>query len=319
MTRLLGIAQTRTCLYVSLSADHPGPLHPPSQPRPGPARAKCCPLVRYPIAHTNTSHPSQNPNKTLRPLFTTFAERYATRPGGYTRLNRAGFRVGDRAAVAVLSLVDSSKDLKFEHAAAAVGRELAVRARADDGPGPQGWWAFRRRVEEAAADTQVETLARAPELEEMTRKNVVKALQFRQGGPRFVSEEGEAPEADEDLPLPVGATSEFLDRAHHHYLQSLATFSLATPAVADPGRVVQQLTSRLRPSEARGAPAPVLTVPRAGRAPQAGQRLDGWELADGVEVEKFGGPIGRAKGIRGRQARRQVYTGSRQSEEALAE
>ena len=261
----------------------------------------------------------QNPNKTLRPLFTTFAERYATRPGGYTRLNRAGFRLGDRAAIAVLSLVDSSKDIKFEHAAAAVGRELAVRARAVDGPGAEGWWSFRRRVEEAAAGSQVELLGRAPELEELTRKNVVKALQFRQGGPRFVAEEGEAPEADEDLPLPANATADFLDRSHHHYLQSLATFSLATPTVSDPSRVVQQLTARLRPSDARGAPLPVLTVPRAGRAPQAGQRTDGWDLAEGVEVEKFGGPIGRAKGSRGRQARRQVYTGLRQSEEALAE
>ena len=103
----------------------------------------------------------QNPNKTLRPLFTTFAERYATRPGGYTRLNRAGFRVGDRAAIAVLSLVDSSKDLKFEHAAAAVGRELAVRARTDDGPGPAGWWSFRSRVEAASPAAQLDTLARA--------------------------------------------------------------------------------------------------------------------------------------------------------------
>ena len=261
----------------------------------------------------------QNPNKTLRPLFTTFAERYATRPGGYTRLNRAGFRVGDRAAIAVLSLVDSSKDLKFEHAAAAVGRELAVRARTDDGPGPAGWWSFRSRVEAASPAAQLDTLARAPELEDLTRKNVIKALQFRQGGPRFVSEEGEAPEADEDAPVLAGATADFLDRAHHHYLQSIATFSLATPAEADPERVVQQLTSRLRPSEARGAPMPVLTVPRAGRAPQAGQRTDGWDQAEGEVVEKFGGPIGRAKGSRGRQARRQVYTGSRQSEEALAE
>lgn len=264
--------------------------------------------------------PTQNPAKTLRPLFTTFAERYASRPGGYTRLNRAGFRVGDRAAIAVLSLVDSSKDLKFEHSARAVGRELALRARAEDGPGADGWWAFRKRIEAATAGTQVETLARAPELEELTRKNVVKALQFRTG-PRFV-EDGEAaePEADEDLATPPGATADFLDRAHHHYLQSLATFALATPTSADPSRVVQQLTSRLRPSDLRGAPSPVLTVPRAGRAPQAGQRLDGWELQDAeVEVEKFGGPIGRAKGIRGRQARRQEYTGTKRSEEALAE
>ena len=39
-------------------------------------------------------------------LFTTLAERYATRPGGYIRIVKAGFRYGDKAAMAIIELVD---------------------------------------------------------------------------------------------------------------------------------------------------------------------------------------------------------------------
>jgi len=39
-------------------------------------------------------------------LFTTIAERYKTRQGGYCRVLRAGFRYGDAAAMAVIELVD---------------------------------------------------------------------------------------------------------------------------------------------------------------------------------------------------------------------
>jgi len=40
-------------------------------------------------------------------LFDELAKRYATRPGGYTRLVHAGWRKGDGADLAVLELVDS--------------------------------------------------------------------------------------------------------------------------------------------------------------------------------------------------------------------
>ena len=39
-------------------------------------------------------------------LMTTLAERYGNRPGGYTRIIKAGFRYGDNAAMAVIELVD---------------------------------------------------------------------------------------------------------------------------------------------------------------------------------------------------------------------
>jgi len=39
-------------------------------------------------------------------LFSTLAERYSKRPGGYTRVLRAGFRYGDAAPLAMIELVD---------------------------------------------------------------------------------------------------------------------------------------------------------------------------------------------------------------------
>ncbi len=45
-------------------------------------------------------------------LFTTLAERYAERPGGYTRVLKAGFRYGDSAPMAIIELVDRDEDAK---------------------------------------------------------------------------------------------------------------------------------------------------------------------------------------------------------------
>jgi len=44
--------------------------------------------------------------KLVDKLFTTLAERYKSRAGGYTRVLKAGFRHGDMAAMALIELVD---------------------------------------------------------------------------------------------------------------------------------------------------------------------------------------------------------------------
>lgn len=41
----------------------------------------------------------------IEKVFTVLAQRYATRPGGYTRVTRLGRRLGDGAAMAKLELV----------------------------------------------------------------------------------------------------------------------------------------------------------------------------------------------------------------------
>jgi large subunit ribosomal protein L17 len=50
--------------------------------------------------------------KLVEKLFTTLAERYKDRKGGYTRVIKAGFRHGDAAAVGIIELVDRDPDAK---------------------------------------------------------------------------------------------------------------------------------------------------------------------------------------------------------------
>ena len=45
-------------------------------------------------------------------LFSTLAERYEDRDGGYTRVLKAGFRYGDAAPMAVIELIDRDPDAK---------------------------------------------------------------------------------------------------------------------------------------------------------------------------------------------------------------
>ncbi|KAJ7487695.1 ribosomal protein L17 [Mycena galericulata] len=60
----------------------------------------------------------------LPKLFGPFAKRYAQRPGGYTRIHKFGNRPGDNAPHAVLELVDSPRDIRWEITSRAVGWDL---------------------------------------------------------------------------------------------------------------------------------------------------------------------------------------------------
>jgi large subunit ribosomal protein L17 len=50
--------------------------------------------------------------KMVAKLFETIGPRYKDRPGGYTRVLKAGFRYGDSAPVAVIELVDRDESAK---------------------------------------------------------------------------------------------------------------------------------------------------------------------------------------------------------------
>lgn len=67
----------------------------------------------------------------VRKVFSVLADRYKARPGGYTRVLKAGFRQGDNAPLAVIELVDrdpaaKGAEDKARAAAAQAEREAAI-------------------------------------------------------------------------------------------------------------------------------------------------------------------------------------------------
>ena len=65
-------------------------------------------------------------NGAVKKLFDGLAERYKERPGGYTRVLKAGFRYGDVAPMAVIELVDRDPAAKGAADKARVEAEAAL-------------------------------------------------------------------------------------------------------------------------------------------------------------------------------------------------
>ena len=118
-------------------------------------------------------------NQSLVPkVFTDLAQRYAERPGGYTRIHKFGNRPGDNAPHAVLELVDNPRDLRFAMTARAVGWELLGRKVGQQGP---------KAVVASGIPEVEEVIEREAEagpkergqLRPITRKNLQKVLKYR--------------------------------------------------------------------------------------------------------------------------------------------
>lgn len=96
----------------------------------------------------------KTPHELIPKLFGPLRERYATRPGGYTRVLRIEPQKPDMAASAILELVDGPKDIRFAMTARTIARERGE----------------------------------GKELNEMTARNFDKVTRFRPGGAKELEE-----------------------------------------------------------------------------------------------------------------------------------
>jgi len=70
-------------------------------------------------------------NEVVSKLFSTLAERYKSRNGGYCRVLKAGFRYGDCAPMAIVELVDRDVNAKGAKDLARVAAEKEAAAAAN--------------------------------------------------------------------------------------------------------------------------------------------------------------------------------------------
>jgi len=64
----------------------------------------------------------------VKKLFDVLGPRYQTRPGGYTRVLKAGFRYGDNAAMAVIEFVDRDPDARGQDSGPSQSAEASGNA-----------------------------------------------------------------------------------------------------------------------------------------------------------------------------------------------
>jgi large subunit ribosomal protein L17 len=133
-----------------------------------PLAEKLITLAKNDSVHARRQAAKQVPNDALiAKLFDTIGPRFATRPGGYTRIMKLGTRRGDSAEMAILELVERTEEAKpaaDKKGSAAKGKKAAaVEAPKEEKP---------KRARKAApeAETEVDTESAAEEKPKRARK-----------------------------------------------------------------------------------------------------------------------------------------------------
>ena len=128
-------------------------------------------------AHARASAFLLKPNVVSK-LFSIFAQRYADRPGGYTRIHKFGTRQGDNAPYAILELVDNPKDLKWEMTTRAVGMDLLRTSSKSNSAAAVPESGLGKIVDLLKAEQRLQP-GDSGVLRPLTRWNLQRVLQFR--------------------------------------------------------------------------------------------------------------------------------------------
>ncbi|KAJ9476390.1 54S ribosomal protein L8, mitochondrial [Pseudozyma hubeiensis] len=138
------------------------------------------------------------------PKLQELAQRYANRPGGYTRIHLHGNRKGDHAPRAILELVDNPHDLRMQMTARTLAKEVYDRI-------------ARRGGDDILTGRQFDlmTMEQDERFNELTRKNITKVVQY--GG--------------------VEAREKLVSMAQDHLLRLKATVAVEGPRRIDDAKM----------------------------------------------------------------------------------
>lgn len=125
-------------------------------------------------------------------LFRTVAPKIADRPGGYTRIIRTGFRLGDNAEMCMIELVDFNEIYTKE-----VKKTTTRRSRKPATPKAEGT-AKETTAKEEVVEPKVEAVVEAPVAEEVVETPVVEETKVEDTAAEDATEESSEEDKKED-------------------------------------------------------------------------------------------------------------------------